>query len=389
VLSPDSLADLTGTVAPQKSTNKRTQLVTRLLEDWTPDFATYSKLQDLLLHAPKITLSDDSDAGIVQDKLRAAEVGHTIFQAMDVHRRGYLDLEDFYNNLPPHLVRPGLKFFDQSGDGKVFETEMVETVCQIYQQRKSLARSVQDRDNIASVVSKLMKGLLFIIGLVVLLILLQVDWAVFLPFATLFLGLSFIFGSALQNIFESMMMIFFVKPFEQGDRVKLGGETFIVSRIHLLSTQMLTTDGRFFIVPNSTLIKERILNMSRSAAFTIQFELEVAFETPAEAIQQLQAGVKSLCNSDPRLDPEPFMWLSDLRKQTSIVLQFWIPLRKIRWDAPGSYLLIQTDVMAYVRGLARDLGIVYHQPDLRVRLQQTASETPRAAAAAASRGGLY
>jgi hypothetical protein len=41
------------------------------------------------------------------------------------------------------------------------------------------------------------------------------------------------------------------------------------------------------------------------------------------------------------------MYISDLRKQTSLSLQFWIPLRKIRWDAPGKGDFIELMFLGY------------------------------------------
>lgn len=62
--------------------------------------------------------------------------------------------------------------------------------------------------SIAGILSRVFLAVFWLISVVVVLILLNVPAAAFLPFATFVLSFSFAFGSTLKNLLESLIMIF-------------------------------------------------------------------------------------------------------------------------------------------------------------------------------------
>lgn len=60
-----------------------------------------------------------------------------------------------------------------------------------------------------------------------------------LPFGTSLLALAFVFGNSLKVAWESFIFIFFVNPFEVGDKVTYSGmPNFYISKINLLTTEV-------------------------------------------------------------------------------------------------------------------------------------------------------
>jgi hypothetical protein len=61
-----------------------------------------------------------------------------------------------------------------------------------------------------------------------------VQWI--LPFASISVSLSFIFGNSVKLTFESFVVLFIMNPFHIGDTFIFEGETYIVDEIALLKT---------------------------------------------------------------------------------------------------------------------------------------------------------
>lgn len=62
--------------------------------------------------------------------------------------------------------------------------------------------------SIAGILSRVFVAVFWLISIIVVLILLDVPAAAFLPFATFVLSFSFAFGTTLKSILESLIMIF-------------------------------------------------------------------------------------------------------------------------------------------------------------------------------------
>lgn len=83
------------------------------------------------------------------------------------------------------------------------------------------------------------------------------------------------------------------RPFHVGDRIRLqSGEEGDVHEIGLRSTRLLNYDGNFLIIPNSELVKSRIINFaSPDPATRAVIELSVAYGTNIEKTKSLLIGL--------------------------------------------------------------------------------------------------
>lgn len=81
------------------------------------------------------------------------------------------------------------------------------------------------------------------------------------------------------------MFLFFIHPFDVGDRVVIQSQSFIVSKINLLSTILERWDGQLILMPNSTLVQTDIWNVRRSKPQWDTIVLNLSFQTSAEKLQ--------------------------------------------------------------------------------------------------------
>jgi len=161
----------------------------------------------------------------------------------------------------------------------------------VHLNRKELYAALFDRENMAKVLTQIVGTLYWIVMLFVLLLIFGVNIQQFLlPFGTLFLGLSFIFGNSMKDLWEGFIMIFIVRPFDIGDRIDLTGYPpfLLVSKINLFTTELFAMDGRQYIIPNQHLYSNSIVQLRRSQDHAVQINLEIQFATPLEKIDQLK-----------------------------------------------------------------------------------------------------
>jgi MscS family membrane protein len=91
------------------------------------------------------------------------------------------------------------------------------------------------------------------------------------------------------------------RPFRAGDRIRLAtGETGDVETIGMRATLIRTLDETLLIVPNSVLVKERVVNLSRpSRSVTSRVEVGVAYGSDLARVKDV---LTRAARESPRVD---------------------------------------------------------------------------------------
>jgi small-conductance mechanosensitive channel len=112
------------------------------------------------------------------------------------------------------------------------------------------------------------------------------------------------------------------RPFSVGDTIEVGGTTGEVLAVDLLSVKLRTFDNLFVRVPNETLIKSQITNLSKNPIRRIDLELRVAYSEDLDRLREL---LFSLAAKDPDIleEPEPKVWVDRLG-ESAIHIRFLI-----------------------------------------------------------------
>lgn len=94
----------------------------------------------------------------------------------------------------------------------------------VYTSRKALAHSLNDTKTAVKQLNKLVTAILIVITVVIWLLLLEVATTkVLLFFSTQLVALAFIIGSTCKNLFESIVFVFVMHPYDVGDRCVVDG----------------------------------------------------------------------------------------------------------------------------------------------------------------------
>jgi small-conductance mechanosensitive channel len=112
------------------------------------------------------------------------------------------------------------------------------------------------------------------------------------------------------------------RPFSVGDTIEVGGTTGDVLAVDLLSVKLRTFNNLYVRVPNESLIKSQITNLSRNPIRRFEIELRVAY---SEDLDRLRALLFSLAAKDPDIleEPEPIVWVDRLG-ESAIHIRFLV-----------------------------------------------------------------
>ena len=102
---------------------------------------------------------------------------------------------------------------------------------------------------------------------------------------------------AVQNILGDLLAalaIVFDKPFDVGDMIGVDQITGVVEHIGLKTTRLRSVSGEQIIIGNGDLLKSRLRNFRRMYQRRVAFNLDVAFDTPADIVATLPKMVQAI-----------------------------------------------------------------------------------------------
>jgi len=105
---------------------------------------------------------------------------------------------------------------------------------------------------------------------------------------SLILGLSWLIGGSLQEVLASIIFLFIKHPFDVGDRVNIGKESYTVKEIRLLSTVFLDSNSTLVQAPNTVLNTMFIQNYRRSPQMSETFSFDVSYATTFDDLEKLR-----------------------------------------------------------------------------------------------------
>jgi small-conductance mechanosensitive channel len=180
-------------------------------------------------------------------------------------------------------------------------------------------------------------------------------------------ALGFASQTSVSNIISGLFLVA-EKPFEIGQTIRVSGISGEVLAIDLLSIKLRTFDNLFVRIPNETLLKSEIVNVSRFPIRRIDVGLTVGFQEDLAAVEALLRTVvvkrSTLCLSDPRP-----LFLVQGFGDAGIQLQFSV------WATQKSFFEAKNQVYREILAVLGEAGVEIPLPR-RVLSWRDSSEEP-------------
>jgi potassium efflux system protein len=204
-------------------------------------------------------------------------------------------------------------------------------------------------------------------------------------FALVFGALGVGIGFGLQNIvnnFVSGLILMFERPIQPGDVVEVSGTSGTVREIGMRATTLTTGEGADVVVPNGTLLSEKLVNWTLSDMNRrIDVDLGVAYGADPRRVIEL---LREVAVGTPGIAPEPapaIVFKGFGANSLDFGIRSWT-------NQFGDWVTIRTEMTARVyETLQREgIEIPFPQQDLHLRSVSPEAATRLAAAASASPG---
>ncbi|MDI3503644.1 MAG: hypothetical protein PWP64_580 [Candidatus Cloacimonadota bacterium] len=179
------------------------------------------------------------------------------------------------------------------------------------------------------------------------------------------LGAAGIFGVAIgfasqtsiSNIISGIFLIS-EKPFVISDLVEVNGNVGVVESIDLLSIKLKTFDGRFVRIPNESMIKNDVINLTRYDIRRAQIVVGVAYK---EDIRKVMDILKDIADNMPDAlkDPAPLLLLNEFGS-SSINISFGV------WTSTSNVYNMKTQLILAVKERFDQEGIEIPFPHLSI-----------------------
>lgn len=198
-----------------------------------------------------------------------------------------------------------------------------------------------------------------------------IDMSVFFGAAGI---LTVAFGFAAQTSMSNLISGIFLigeRSFGVGDWITVGTTTGEVLSIDLLSAKLRTPENLFVRVPNETLIKADIINLSRFPIRRVEIDFRVEYETDLAALAKLLEGIVQEL-PECLLEPKTHFFVQDFTDAA-----VWVKFRF--WTRREVFLEARASVQALAQERLAQAGI--RQPTQRLRMEapvapEPAMETP-------------
>ncbi|BAT93664.1 hypothetical protein LR48_Vigan02g257400 [Vigna angularis] len=344
------------------------------------------RLMNMVRHGALSTLdeqildsaNEDENATQIRSENEAKSAAKKIFQ--NVARRGcrYIYPDDLMRFMQEDEAAKTMNLFEGASDsGRISKAALKNWVVNAFRERRALALTLNDTK---TAVNKLHRMLNFIVGIVVLII-----WLLILELATtkflVFLSsqivlVTFIFGNTCKTIFEAIVFLFVMHPFDVGDRCEIDGIQMIVEEMNILTTIFLKYDNHKVIIPNSVLATKAIFNFYRSPDMQDIIEFYIHVCTPVEKISLIKHRINSFCESKKEhWYPSPTVVVRDHIDIHMVKMAIW-PSHRMNFQDQTERHTRRSILLEELIKIFRELDLSYRllPLDVNVRAVPTSSE---------------
>lgn len=139
--------------------------------------------------------------------------------------------------------------------------------------------------------------------------------------------LGFAFRDIAENFISSLLLTI-QRPFRIGDIVQINDFTGIIQKVTARATTMVDFDGNHIQIPNATIYKGVIKNLTANPLMRGHFVIGVGYDADIQEAQQIAQEV--IAQQDNVLsDPEPQTLIDELGSSTyNVKVYFWVDVEK-------------------------------------------------------------
>ncbi|KAF3950964.1 hypothetical protein ACB098_01G070700 [Castanea mollissima] len=307
----------------------------------------------------------------IRSECQAKEAANRIFQNVARPGSECIYLEDVMRFMSKEEALKTMHLFGVAAENKGFSKSFhMDWMVKAFRERRALALSLTDTKTAVDELHNLLNIIVAIITLIIWLIILKVPITHFLVFLSSQLVLVvFMFGNTCRTVFEAIIFLFVIHPFDVGDRCEVDGVMMVVDEMNILTTVFLRYDNQKIIYPNSILATKPIGNYQRSPDMGDAIDFCINISTPTEKVTSMKERITGYIeNKIEHWQPGPMVILRDVIDMNKLMMSVWLAHRLNYQDIKERFLRREALLEEMIK-IFRELDIEYRLLPVDINVQ--------------------
>ncbi|KAF8040625.1 hypothetical protein BT93_B2752 [Corymbia citriodora subsp. variegata] len=343
---------------------------------------TMKMLIDAVTNSGLSTLSNTLDESIddggveqadkeITSEMEAMAAAYHIFKNVTQAGCNYFDQDDLRRFMIKEEVDLIFPLLEGAETGKIDRKSLTNWVVKVYQGRKVLVHALTDTKTAVKQLNKLVAGILIVITIIIWLLLMEIATTkVLVLLSSQLVVAAFIFGNTCKTIFEAIIFVFVMHPFDVGDRCVVDGVQLMVEEMNILNTVFLKLDNEKIYYPNSVLATKPISNYNRSSDMGDLVEFSIDFMTPMERIGAMKEKIKKHLEENPQhWHPNHNLIVSEIENVNKIKMGLYVN-HTMNFQDYGEKGRRRTELVMELKRIFDELNIRYNLLPQEVHLCQ-------------------
>ncbi|CAK7351827.1 unnamed protein product [Dovyalis caffra] len=300
---------------------------------------------------------DEETATKIRSEFEAKTAARKIFTNVARPGSRYIYRDDIMRFMQEDEAIKAMSLFEGASESnKISKKCLKNWVVNAFRERRALALTLNDTKTAVNKLHRMVNILVGIVIVVIWLLILGIATSKFLIFlSSQLLLVAFVFGNTCKTVFESIIFLFTIHPFDVGDRCEIDGVQMVVEEMNILTTVFLRFDNQKVIITNSVLATKAIGNYYRSPDMGDAIEFLIHLATPAEKIALVKQRINSYIeNKKDHWYPSPLIIFKDAEDLTRVRIAVWLTHRMNHQDMGERYVrrsLLLDEMMKIFREL--------------------------------------
>ncbi|XP_068342719.1 mechanosensitive ion channel protein 10-like [Pyrus communis] len=284
----------------------------------------------------------------------------------------YIEEEDLLRFLKSDEIHTIFPLFEGAIEtGKITKSSFKNWVVHAYIERKALAHSLNDTKTAVHQLHKLASAIVIVIITVVTLLVmgLATTKVIFVVTSQLLL-VGFMFQNMCKTVFESIIFVFVMHPFDVGDRCVVDGVQMVVEEMNILSTVFLRYDNEKIFYPNSVLLTKPISNFRRSPDMADSIDFTIDVSTPVDDVSALKKAIQLYIDSKPKYwSSKHSVIVKEIENVDKMKMMLCVQ-HTMNHQNYGEKSARRSELVFELKKIFQNLGIKYHLLPQEVNLPQ-------------------
>lgn len=331
------------------------------------------KNKQLPVLQPDPTGSDNGTVAFLVDKDQGEKLGKKMFRALRESKMSHeLYSADLQNIFAAEELVVFYELIDVSEEEPISMTTLAQFFGKLVTDRLSLSLTLRDAEDVLGKLGWATGCILGIPTVTFWLVIFDVNvLELWLAVASLLVSLSFIFGGSIRSVYENIIFIFVIHPFDVNDWLQIGDDMYMVQQIGMHTTTLKKVDGKSCFCRTTDMNNTILQNLTRSDNAWEVFDLVVDIETPSWVFLRLSERLEELFELDKDIYSQFRLVYRDLKRplkiKLCIIVEFQVNASKLadlHWG--------RSRLLAAVREVLADSHVKYSMHSLQGMLDEEA-----------------